>query len=406
MGAGRYILTLSLALLFPALAAAQPVPKVEVQKALVEISDSISTIILDPQGRAKGDYYWADGEWRAYEAAWHSGQAIEGLLAAYKVTGDTRYLMRARQVGDWWVSLELKDGPFKGMINAAHGDRLGTLINFTTVGNGTQGLFTLSTVTGDKRYADVATKAIIWLAKNTQVPGHPGLYYNILDPETGTIWTDKSPHHKVDKASVTQVARPNIEGSPFLDACEHSGQKWLCVRHIDLAKRTAARQSANGLWMEFEPNDPEKGTIHPRFNTWNAEAMLRTYRKIGDKALLNAALATARANVKLMEADGRFDYEQNTNGKAGRNAPTGSATAFAGLLWLDLHALGHKEFEPQIHAAARWLIANRFPTHHPDPHLRGLVKELRIKNGQVIQRDLGNPFAARFLAAYYKAFYP
>jgi hypothetical protein len=118
----------------------------------------------------------------------------------------------------------------------------------------------------------------------------------------------------------------------------------------------------------------------------------------------DVAHANARANAQLMEPDGRFDYEQNVSGKSGRNAPTGSATAFAGLLWLDLHLLGHTEFEPQIHAAARWLIANRFPADHPDPNLRGLVKELRVKNGQVIQRDLGNPFAARFLAAYLKAF--
>jgi uncharacterized protein YyaL (SSP411 family) len=406
MGTWRFLLAFLAALSLPAASLAQPVPEQEVRAALIEISDAIADRLLDEKGRAKGDYYWAEGEWREYEAAWHSGQAIEGLLAAHAVTGDPRYLARARQAGDWWVSLELEDGPFKGMINAAHGDRLGALINFTTVGNGTQGLFSLTSVTGDTRYADVATKAIIWLAKNTQVPDHPGLYYNILDPATGTIWTDKSPHHNVEKATVTQVARPNIEGSPFLDACEHSGQKWLCTRHIDLAKRTAARQSSNGFWMEFEPNDPDKGTIHPRFNTWNAEAMLRTFRKTGDKPLLNAALATARANVKLMETDGRFDYEQNTNGKSGRNAPTGSATAFAGLLWLELYDMGHKEFEPQIHAAARWLIANRFPANHPDPNLRGLVKELRIKNGQVIQRDLGNPFAARFLAAYHRVFYP
>jgi hypothetical protein len=385
-------------------AQAQPVPAAQVHATLAEITDAMATRLMDADGRARGDYHWATGEWREYEAPWHTGQMIEALLAAHAVTGDPRYLARARQAGDWWIGLELKDGPIKGMVNAAHGDRLGPLINFTTVGNGTPGLFRLSRVTGDPRYADVATAAIMWLARNMQVPGHPGLYYNILDPATGQIWTDKSPHHDTHKASVEQVARPNIEGSPFLDACEHSGEEWLCAAHFDLARRTAARQSPNGFWMEFEPNDPGKGTVHPRFNTWNAEAMLRAYRATGDQALLDAALATARANAALMEADGRFDYEQNASGERGRNAPTGSATAFAGLLWLDLHQMGQTEFAPQIHAAARWLIANRFPADHPDPNLRGLVKELRVKNGAVIQRDLGNPFAVRFLAAYLGAF--
>lgn len=404
MGAWRGLLALIAALMAVVPAQAHPVPAADVRAAIIEITDAMATRLMDEQGRARGDYHWATGEWREYEVAWHTGQMIEALLAAHAVTGDARYLARARAAGDWWIGLELKDGPFKGMINAAHGDRLGALINFTTVGNGTPGLFRLSRVTGDPRYADVATRAIMWLARNMQVPGHPGLYYNILDPATGTIWTEKSPHHDTDKAIVEQVARPNIEGSPFLDACQHSGAQWLCEAHFDLARRTAARQSPSGIWMEFEPNDPATGTVHPRFNTWNAEAMLRAYRETGDQSLLDAALATARANAGLMEADGRFDYEQNASGERGRNAPTGSATAFAGLLWLDLRELGHTEFGTHIHAAARWLITNRFSADHPDPNLRGLVKELRVKNGAVIQRDLGNPFAVRFLAAYLKAF--
>lgn len=382
---------------------AQPVPASEVRAALVETANAIDTVLLDVEGRARGDYDWQSGSWREYEVAWHTGQAIEGLLWAHQLTGDTRYLERARQAGDYWISLELKDGPFKGMINAAHGDRLGTLINFTTVGNGTPGLFHLSRVTGDRRYADVATRAISWLAKNTKVPGEDGLYYNILDPESGTIWTDKSPHHDVAKTSVNQVARPNIEGSPFLDACKHSGQKWLCTAHDALALATLKRQ-ADGLWMAFEPNNPDTGAVHPRFNSWNAEAMLRTWQETKDKRYLDAALATARANARMMKADGAFDYIQNIDGKGGTTSPTGSATAFAGILWLELREAGHHEFDAQIHAAARWLLANRYAADHPDPNLRGLVIERRIKGKSILQRDLGNLFAARFLAQYLKAF--
>ncbi len=392
---------------------AAPVPAAEVRAALVEIGDSIANVVLDETGRARGDYDTLAGRWTEYEVAWHVGQAIEGLLSAHAATGEARFLAKARQAGDFWVGLEIKDGPLAGMINAAHGDRLGALINFTTVGNGTPGLFRLSRVTGDPRYADVATRAIRWLATHMQVPGHPGLYYNIIEPgpgfATAKIWTDKSPHHDVERASVTQVARPNIEGSPFLDACLHSRETWLCERDRDLAQRTAARQSANGLWMEFEPNNPETGGVHPRFNSWNAEAMLRSHRQQADPALLAAALATARANVRMMRADGSFDYVQNADGTAGRESPTGSATAFAGLLWLELRALGHHEFDAQIHGAARWLLANRYATDHPDPNLRGLVVEHRVKRGRggtrpLIVRDLGSPFAARFLAAYLAAF--
>jgi hypothetical protein len=398
-----------LACVVAAPAVAQPLPAAEVRRALAETAAAVATVVLDADGKARGDYRWADGRWRDYEAAWHTGQAIEALLAAWLESRDPTLLARARAAGDWWVAQEFRAGPLKGLVNAAHGDRLGALINFTTIGNGTPGLFRLSRVTGDRRYADTATRSIRWLIANTEVPGDTGLYYNIVDPATGRVWTDRSPHHPgVARPSITQVARPNIEGSPFLDACRHSGDRSLCARHLRLARHTAARQHASGFWMEFEPNDPATGTVHPRFNSWNAEALLEAHALDPDPRFLDAALRTARANARLMRSDGSFDYVQTLGGASGSASPTGSATAFAGLLWLRLRALGHREFEPQIHAAARWLIANRFPADHPDPNLRGLVTELRTKREDgrtiVLQRDLGTIFAARFLAAYLAAF--
>lgn len=396
-------------LLLPASLAAGPlpsgvVPSEAVRAALVETADVIDHVLLDESGRARGDYDWQRGRWSEYEVAWHTGQAIEALLVAHAITGDQRYLDRARRAGDWWVSLEIRDGPLAGMVNAAHGDRLGSLINFTTVGNGTPGLFRLSRVSGDSRYADTAARAIVWLARNTAVPGQPGLYYNIIDPKTGAVWRDRTPHRATSAPAITEVARPNIEGSPFLDACEHLGADWLCRTHDALAQHTAACQDANGLWMRFEPNNAADGTVHPRFNSWNAEAMLRAWRRTGDQRLLAASIATARANQRLIAADGAFDYDQSLAGPRRATSPTGSATAFAGLLWLGLREAGHTEFDASIHAAARWLIANRYPLDHPDPQVRGLVVERRIKGGRVIQRDLGTIFAVRFFAAYLKAF--
>ncbi|MEM6320275.1 MAG: hypothetical protein AAF960_21580 [Bacteroidota bacterium] len=65
---------------------------------------------------------------------WHTGQLIQGLLAAYVVTNYEQALFHARRAGDWWVSRAYPKGHhLAGYVNAAHGGKLGKLINTTTV---------------------------------------------------------------------------------------------------------------------------------------------------------------------------------------------------------------------------------------------------------------------------------
>jgi hypothetical protein len=397
---------LAIALLLAAPAAAEPWPTpVAVRAALASTAAAIPAVLLDHENKARGDYDWRSGRWAEYETAWHSGQAILALLEAHRHLKDPALLAAARRAGDWWVAQEIRSGPLKGLVNAAHGDRLGSLINFTTIGNGTEGLFRLSRATGDRRYGDTATRSVRWLLANMRTPD-PGLFYNIVEPGTGRIWTDRSPHHPDARpATLQQVARPNIEGSPFLDACRHSGDRRLCAAHLDLARRTAATQDENGFWMAFEPNNPETGRIHPRFNIWNAEALLRATELADDPAFEAAALKTARAMQKLMRSDGAIAYDNFLDGRVTPDSSlTGSATAFAGLLWLQMRARGHSEFDADIDRAARWILANRFATDHPDPNLRGLVLETRTRGAaegrRILVRDIGTSFGVRFLAAW------
>lgn len=392
----------------PASAQTQMTP-VEARRVLAQTASAIANTVLDERGRAKGDYSWKEGQWTEYEPAWHTGQAVGALVAAYGVTAEPRLLAAARKGGDWWIGQEIRSGPLRGLMNAAHGDKLGPLINFTTIGDGTPGLFALTRVSGDRRYAEAATRSIRWLAERTAVPGRSDLFYNIIDPRTGQVVTDWSPHHPdVRRPLPTQVARPNIEGSPFLDACRFTGDRRLCDRHHGLVQATARRADANGLWMEFEPNDAASGVVHPRFNLWNAEALLDAQADRPNAELVAVALRTARTYGRMMRADGGIDYDLRLNGSIGTASPTGSATAFSGLLFLRLRELGHAEFEPLIHRAARWLAVNRYALDHPDPNLRGMVVEWRRKRGDtgesLIQRDLGTIFATRFFAAYVRAF--
>ena len=294
-----------------------------------------------------------------------------------------------------------------GLVNAAHGDHIGPLINFTTISDGTPGLFALSAVTGDRRYADTATRSGAWLWANMQVPasipGGEGLFYNFVDPDSGAILTDRSPTHPgVTNPTITQTARPNIEGSLFKDMCLHTGEQIWCERFIVQARAAMARQDANGLWMAFEPNNPASGDVHPRFNIWNAEALMEAWTLTGDRAFLEAAARTGRFMASVQRPDGAIYYNLKSDGTFRRDSITGSATAFAGILWLRLRDAGLSGFDANIERSVNWVLANRFPSNHPDPNLRGAVLETRVRvvdgETRIAIRDIASAFGLRFLA--------
>jgi beta-glucuronidase len=400
---------------------AKPVPKpiaaadavardTQIRTALRDGGRYAAIVLLDDKGRARGDYDSVRGEWLEYEPAWHTGQVVWGLIEAHRITGDAALLAAARRGGEWWATLELREpAALAGMLNAAHGGRLGPLINFTTLSDGTPGLFALSRVTGNPRYADVATRAGDWSLRNLYLE-REAMLYNIVDPKTGDVWKDRSPHHPDAKpATLTQVARPNAEGFLFLDMYRHTGKPEYRKAFLNLADGLVRRQDANGLWMAFEPNDHKTSKIHPRFNLWYAEALIEVFEETGDRRYLDAAVRTARTTTKMQREDGAIFYDNNIDANTGIRARerslTGSAVAFAGLIWLRLRDHGFEEFTPNIERSLRWLLANRYPTNHPDPNLRGGFLETWVKNDdgatRIQVRDIATAFALRFLAAYH-----
>jgi rhamnogalacturonyl hydrolase YesR len=380
--------------------------KDEVLQALKECARYASEVLIDENGKSRCDYSILDGKWFDYEPPWHTGQLINGLVEAYKLTHDERLLASAKKAGDWWVGLEIKDHPkLKGMVRAIHGDGLNYIV-CATVTDGTPGLFNLYRVTKEKKYADVPTAAGEWMLRNFYLPKE-GMFYDLADPTTGEVikvnspfWPDKT------KQTLNDVARVNNEGSIYKDMYEYTHNEKYKEVFVNLCESLVAKQGPEGLWMQFTPNNAEKGSFHPRFNLWYAESLIEGFVLTGNKTYLDAAKKTLAFYTKYQKKDGTLYYENFLDGHSNENSVTGSTVAMAGILWIRMQQLGAgDEFRDNIERSARWIVANRFASDHPDKNLAGATLNIRTrsKGGKlyITQRDLGTSFSLRFLAAYY-----
>jgi len=380
--------------------------KDEILQSMREGANYACDVLLDENGKSRCDYALLEGRWHDYEPAWHTGQIIFGLVEVYKITSDEKYLAAAKRAGDWWISLEIKDNPkLNGMVRAIHGDGIDYIV-CATVTDGTPGLFDLYRSTKERKYADVATRAGDWMLKHFYLPKE-GMMYDVADPVTGEVLKEDSPFWSGKKhQTLNDVARPNNEGFLYKDMHEYTKDPKYKEVFLDLCESLVAKQGPEGLWMQFMPNDSAKGTFHPRFNLWYAESLIEGYTLTGDKRYLDAAKKTLTLYTKFQQKSGTIYYVNYLDGHWNENSVTGSATAYAGLLWIRLQQLGvGDEFKENIERSARWIVANRYSPTHPDKNLAGatLNSRTRTKKGQLYltQRDVGTSFGLRFLAAYY-----
>jgi uncharacterized protein YyaL (SSP411 family) len=404
----RFAATVILCVLISASVVAQEKypSKEELLQGIRDCARYASEVLIDENGKSRCDYSLLDGKWFDYEPAWHTGQLINGLVEAYKVTKDEKYLQAAKRAGDWWIGLEIKDHPkLKGMVRAIHGDGLNYIV-CATVTDGTPGLFNLYRVTKEKKYADVPTGAGEWMLQNFYLPKE-AMFYDMADPKTGEVIKENSPFWPdKTKQTLNDVARVNNEGSLYKDMYEYTHNEKYKEVFINLCESLVAKQGPEGLWMQFTPNDAAKGSFHPRFNLWYAESLIEGFVLTGKREYLDAAKRTLVFYTKYQKKDGTIFYVNYLDGRSNENSVTGSTVAMAGLLWLRLNQLGvGDEFQGNIERSARWIIANRFAPDHPDKNLAGATMNIRTRtkggNLYLTQRDLGTSFSLRFLAAYY-----
>ena len=143
---------------------------------------------------------------------------------------------------------------------------------------------------------------------------------------------------------------------------KYTGNKKYKDAFLTLCESLVKTQGPEGLWMDFMPNSKEEGAYHPRFNLWYAESLIDGYDLTGDKRYLEAARKTAEIYARAQESDGTIYYKNYLSGKKNRNSITGSAVAFAGIIWIRLEKNGIDQFSKNINLSYEWIKKNRFET--------------------------------------------
>lgn len=249
MTTARQILVSALfLLLFSSVINAQESKKLkEIENALNSGSKYIIDALLDENGKSNCEYSLIDGVWLDYEPAWHTGQLIYALSRAHDITQNATFLEAAIVAANWWCSLQINDHTkLNGMVKAIHGAGVNYIV-FATVSDGTAGLFYLFNKTGIKKYAEIPTSAGNWMFRNMYIP-EKGLCYDMVDPLSGEVqkewsafWPDK------EKQVLYDVARPNNEGSLFLDMYQYTSEEKYKEAFLNLSNSLVEKQWDNGL---------------------------------------------------------------------------------------------------------------------------------------------------------------
>ena len=68
-----------------------------VLSTLITAADYAANVLIDEEGKSRCDYDIVKNEWSPYEEPWHTGQLINALLEAYRITGKKEYLNTDRK---------------------------------------------------------------------------------------------------------------------------------------------------------------------------------------------------------------------------------------------------------------------------------------------------------------------
>ena len=341
------------------------------------------------RGAIRGEYTLAEKKWWFFCPVWHTGQAVKGLVRAWQLDQNPVYLDSARSGGDFILNNQLTDGPDAGLLLAYENwpDRS----NVSAVLETLDGLFALTEVTGEERWADAALAALAWCRDKAWIKG-TGLVRDIYSP-------GKRRFEDTEGEAVVgnEQARPLADDAVWLRGFKLTGNSTYKEVFFEVLEQLLASERPAGNWIDYLPCDAECGWIHPRHAYWWGRPMIAAWRETGEQRWLDAACRSGQWYREAQRKDGGLFRRTYLDFKTECFGHATSGIVCAAILWAELYeATQDPAWLEPIAQAMKYAMSVQF-SDVEDANVKGAILERVVapansdRNPYHI-RDLGTIF--------------
>ena len=324
------------------------------------------------RGALRGEYRAADRKWDFVCPIWHTGQAIKALAQASRVMEDEALAAAAKFSAEFIGAERVAEHRNKNFGLIFGFEDKGDEVNTSAVLECVDGLFALSDVTGDRRYADWALDAVFWVTRNAYLG--EGLFRDSFDVKS---WKFVAPPWQSDKPG-----RPLIDDAVLLKAWKRTKNPLCRKVFFAVADRLLKDEDPPGNWIGYPPCNVRTGTIHPRQAYWWGHPMIAAWQESGERKYLDCARRAGEWYLHAMRSDGGLFRNTSREFRTPSFGQETSGIACAAILWQDLYKETKEErWMAAVDKALSYCLSMQF-REVQDGNLKGaLLERVTAPNG-------------------------
>lgn len=317
------------------------------------------------RGANRGEYMPGE-KWKFFGPVWHTEQGVKALALAYKYFKKPYLLESARLGAEFILNQQVteKNDIDYGMVEAYEDDV--DKLNTSAVLESCDGLFTLSEVTGEMKYAERALEAIDWVVRRCYLGD--GIFENQYDVKNSkglNPWPNK----------YNDPGRPLLDDGVLLKAWGYSKNEKYRKVFYETADKLLRREEAKGNFIGYNPANWEKGYLHPRHAFWWGRPMWMAYKDSGDIKYGECFNRSCQWYTKAMRQDGGIIRQTYVDFNTLSFGHATSGVSCAVLMYRDAFVeLGNSRYIPFIIKGLSYVISMQV-TNAQDPNMAGVIIE-------------------------------